>query len=275
MELQEIVRAALAEDVGSGDATTLATVGAAARARATITQKAPGVVFGLDAAERTFSEVDAAVTFERLSPEGAWQEAGTEVLRVEGPARALLTGERTALNLLQRLSGIATLTARYVKAVEGTGVQILDTRKTTPGLRMLEKAAVRAGGGTNHRIGLFDAVLIKENHIAAAGGVRQAIEQARRAYPDLPLEVECRNPEEIAQALEAGAPRVLLDNMDPAQLRAAVEQVGGRAELEASGGITLETVRAHAVEGLDFISVGALTHSACALDLSLILEPLP
>jgi nicotinate-nucleotide pyrophosphorylase (carboxylating) len=275
MELQEIVRAALAEDVGSGDATTLATVDAAVRARATITQKAPGVVFGLEAAERVFSELDAAVTFERLSPEGAWQDAGTQVLRVEGPARALLTGERTALNLLQRLSGVATLTARYVNAVEGTGVQILDTRKTTPGLRMLEKAAVRAGGGTNHRIGLFDAVLIKENHIAAAGGVRQAIEQARRAYPDLPLEVECRNPEEIAQALEAGAPRVLLDNMDPAQLRAAVEQVGGRAELEASGGITLETVRAHAVEGLDFISVGALTHSACALDLSLILEPLP
>jgi nicotinate-nucleotide pyrophosphorylase (carboxylating) len=275
MELQEIVRAALAEDVGSGDATTLATVDAAARARATITQKAPGVVFGLEAAERVFSELDAAVTFERLSPEGAWQEAGTQVLRVEGPARALLTGERTALNLLQRLSGVATLTARYVKAVEGTGVQILDTRKTTPGLRMLEKAAVRAGGGTNKRIGLFDAMLIKENHIAAAGGVRQAIEQARSAYPDLPLEVECRNPEEIAQALEAGAPWVLLDNMDPAQLRAAVEQVSGRAVLEASGGITLETVRAHAVQGLDFISVGALTHSACALDLSLILEPLP
>jgi nicotinate-nucleotide pyrophosphorylase (carboxylating) len=275
MELQEIVRAALAEDVGSGDATTLATVDAAARARATITQKAPGVVFGLEAAERVFSELDAAVTFERLSPEGAWQEAGTQVLRVEGPARALLTGERTALNLLQRLTGVATLTARYVKAVEGTGVQILDTRKTTPGLRMLEKAAVRAGGGTNKRIGLFDAMLIKENHIAAAGGVRQAIEQARSAYPDLPLEVECRNPEEIAQALEAGAPWVLLDNMDPAQLRAAVEQVSGRAVLEASGGITLETVRAHAVQGLDFISVGALTHSACALDLSLILEPLP
>jgi nicotinate-nucleotide pyrophosphorylase (carboxylating) len=275
MELQEIVRAALAEDVGSGDATTLATVDSAARARATITQKAPGVVFGVDAAERTFSEVDAAVTFERLSPEGAWQDAGTQVLRVEGPARALLTGERTALNLLQRLSGVATLTARYVNAVEGTGVQILDTRKTTPGLRMLEKAAVRAGGGTNKRIGLFDAMLIKENHIAAAGGVRQAIEQARSAYPDLPLEVECRNPEEIAQALEAGAPWVLLDNMDPAQLRAAVEQVSGRAVLEASGGITLETVRAHAVQGLDFISVGALTHSACALDLSLILEPLP
>jgi nicotinate-nucleotide pyrophosphorylase (carboxylating) len=275
MELQEIVRAALAEDVGGGDATTLATVATTARARATITQKAPGVVFGLESAERTFAELDDAVAFERLGPEGAWQGPGTEVLRIEGPARALLTGERTALNLLQLLSGIATLTARYVQAVEGTGVLIIDTRKTTPGLRMLEKAAVRAGGGTNHRVGLFDAILIKENHIAAAGGVEQAVEQARAAYPDLPLEVECRNPEEIAQALQAGAPRILLDNMDPEQLRAAVVQVAGRAELEASGRITLETVRAHAVEGLNFISVGALTHSAPALDLSLILEPLP
>jgi len=275
MELQEIVRAALAEDVGSGDATTLATVDAAAQARATITQKAPGVVFGLDAAEQAFRELDAAVRFERLSPEGVWNEAGTQVLRIEGPARGLLTGERTALNLLQRLSGVATLTARYVEAVEGTGVKILDTRKTTPGLRMLEKAAVRAGGGTIYRVGLFDAILIKENHIAAAGGIAAAVELARRAYPDLPLEIECRNPEEIEQALEAGAPRLLLDNMDPARLRAAVEQVNGRAELEASGGITLETVRAHAVEGLNFISVGALTHSAPALDLSLILEPLP
>jgi nicotinate-nucleotide pyrophosphorylase (carboxylating) len=275
MELQEIVRAALAEDVGGGDATTLATVATTARARATITQKAPGVVFGLEAAERTFAELDDAVAFERLGPEGAWQEPGTEVLRIEGPARALLTGERTALNLLQRLSGIATLTARYVQAVEGTGVLIIDTRKTTPGLRMLEKAAVRAGGGTNHRVGLFDAILIKENHIAAAGGVEQAVQQARAAYPELPLEVECRNAEEIAQALQAGAPRILLDNMEPEQLRAAVAQVAGRVELEASGGITLETVRAHAVEGLDFISVGALTHSAPALDLSLILEPLP
>jgi nicotinate-nucleotide pyrophosphorylase (carboxylating) len=275
MELQEIVRAALAEDVGSGDATTLATVDAAARARATITQKAPGVVFGLDAAERTFTEVDGSVTFERLSPEGVWQDAGTPVLRAEGPARALLTAERTALNLLQRLSGVATLTARYVQAVAGTGVQILDTRKTTPGLRVLEKAAVRAGGGTNHRVGLFDAILIKENHIAAAGSIGTAVDQARAAYPDLPLQVECRNPDEIAQALDAGAPRLLLDNMSPSQLKAAVEQVRGRAELEASGGITLETVGAHAVEGLNFISVGALTHSAPALDLSLILEPLP
>ena len=275
MELQEIVRAALAEDVGSGDATTLATVDAAERARATITQKAPGVVFGLDAAEEAFRQVDASVAFERLCPQGVWQEAGTEVLRIDGPARALLTGERVALNFLQRLSGVATLTARYVQAVDGTGVRILDTRKTTPGLRMLEKAAVRAGGGTNHRVGLFDAILIKENHIAAAGGVHAAVERARAAYPDLPFEIECRNADEIGQALEAGAPRLLLDNMDPDRLRAAVAQVAGRAELEASGGITLETVRAHAVEGLDFISVGALTHSASALDLSLILEPSP
>jgi nicotinate-nucleotide pyrophosphorylase (carboxylating) len=275
MELQEIVRAALEEDVGSGDATTLATVEASSRARATITQKAPGVVFGLDAAEATFAELDRATTFERLAGEGAWQAAGTGVLRIEGSARALLTGERVALNLLQRLSGVATLTARYVRAVEGTGVQILDTRKTTPGLRMLEKAAVRAGGGTNHRTGLYDAILIKENHIAAAGGVAAAIERARSAYPDLPLEVECRNEAEIEQALEAGAARLLLDNMSPRELTAVCAHVGDRAELEASGGITLETVRAHAVEGLDFISVGALTHSAPALDLSLILEPLP
>ena len=275
MELQEIVRAALAEDVGSGDATTLATVDAAAQARATITQKAPGVVFGLDAAEQAFRELDAAVMFERLSPEGVWNEAGTQVLRIEGSARALLSGERAALNLLQRLSGVATLTARYVQAVDGTGVRILDTRKTTPGLRTLEKAAMRAGGGTNHRGGLYDAILIKENHIAAAGGIAAAIERARTAYPALALEVEVRNEDELEQALAAGAPRLLLDNMDPARLRASVEQVAGRAELEASGGITLETVRDHAVEGLHFISVGALTHSAPALDLSLILEPLP
>jgi nicotinate-nucleotide pyrophosphorylase (carboxylating) len=275
MELQEIVRAALAEDVGSGDATTLATVDAAARARATITQKAPGVVFGLDAAEATFARLDAGARFERLSPEGVWQEPGTVVLRVEGAARALLSGERVALNLLQRLSGVATLTARYVEAVRGTGVQILDTRKTTPGLRTLEKAAVRAGGGTNHRTGLYDAILIKENHIAAAGGIAAAIERARAAYPDLPLEVECRDAYEVEQALAAGAPRLLLDNMSPGELQAICDRVAGRAELEASGGITLETVRAHAVDGLHFISVGALTHSAPALDLSLILEPLP
>jgi nicotinate-nucleotide pyrophosphorylase (carboxylating) len=275
MELLEIVRAALAEDVGSGDATTLATVDAGARARATITQKAPGVLFGLDCAQATFAQLDGDASFEPLSAEGAWQEAGVQVARVEGTARALLTGERVALNLLAGLSGVATLTARYVAAVEGTGVRILDTRKTTPGLRALEKAAVRAGGGTNHRTGLYDAILIKENHIAAAGGVGAAIERARAAYPELSLEVECRDEGEVQEALAAGAPRLLLDNMGPSELAAICARVGDRAVLEASGGITLETVRAHAVEGLDFISVGALTHSAPALDLSLILEPLP
>ncbi len=274
MECQEIVRAALAEDIGPGDVTTQAAVDEGARAVATITQKADGVVFGLDCAEAAFRELDPAVAIERLAAEGRRQGAGTAVLRAEGRARALLGAERVALNFLARLSGIATLTARYVSAVEGTGVRILDTRKTTPGLRELEKAAVVAGGGTSHRKGLYDALLIKENHIALAGGVQAAVERARAAHPDLPLEVECRTPGEVAEALRAGAPRLLLDNMDPDELRAICGDVAGAAVLEASGGITLETVRAHAVGGLDFISVGALTHSPPALDLSLILEPL-
>lgn len=262
----------LAEDLGDGDVTSLATVPEDALGVATITQKAPGVVFGFDAAAAVFAELACSV--ERLATEGEWREGG-EALRVTGPTRAILGAERTALNLLARLSGIATLTARYVRAVDGTGVKILDTRKTTPGLRTLEKAAVRAGGGHSHRFGLFDMVLVKENHVAAAGGVGAAVRAARDAFPDLPLEVECRDPEEVAEALDAGAPRILLDNMRPAELAAAVAQVGGRAQLEASGGITLETVREHAVPGLEWISVGALTHSAPALDLSLLLEPLP
>jgi nicotinate-nucleotide pyrophosphorylase (carboxylating) len=243
------------------------------RARATVTQKAPGVVFGLDLAEETFRQLDPAIAFERLVEEGRWREGGP-VLGLEGSARAILTGERTALNFLQRLSGIATTTARHVRAVEGAGVQILDTRKTTPGLRALEKAAVAAGGATNHRAGLYDAVLIKENHAAIAGGVGEAVRRAREAAGEVPLEVECRTPEEIDEALAAGARRILLDNMTPAQLRAAVERVAGRAELEASGGVTLEALPEIAQTGLQFISVGALTHSAPALDLSLILEPL-
>jgi nicotinate-nucleotide pyrophosphorylase (carboxylating) len=271
----ELIDRALAEDVGGGDVTTEATVDAVARARATITQKAPGVISGLAVGEAVFRRLDPAAEIERLGPEGEWREAGTGVLRIEGSARALLTAERVALNLLQRLSGVATLTARYVEAVAGTGVRILDTRKTTPGLRALEKAAVVAGGGTIYRTGLYDAILIKENHIAAAGGVQQAIERARGAYPQLPLEVECRDEDEVAQALAAGAPRILLDNMGLERLRAICAQHGDSAIFEASGGITLETVRDHAVAGLNFISVGALTHSAPALDLSLILEPLP
>jgi nicotinate-nucleotide pyrophosphorylase (carboxylating) len=272
--IDAIVARALAEDVGEGDVTTAATVPAGARARAVITQKAPGVVFGLDLAERTFRALDPEVTVRRLAPEGAWSE-GAPILELEGSARALLTAERTALNFLQRLSGVATLTARCVSAVAGTGARILDTRKTTPGLRALEKAAVAAGGGTNHRAGLDDAILIKENHAALAGGVAEAVSRARAASPGLPLEVECRTAAEVDEALEARAPRILLDNMSPAELRAAVDQVGGRAELEASGGVTLRTLGEIAATGVDFVSVGALTHSAPALDLSLILEPLP
>jgi nicotinate-nucleotide pyrophosphorylase (carboxylating) len=274
MELDEIVRAALEEDLGTGDVTSLATVAEDARAVATVTQKAPGVIFGLDAAEAAFRALDAEAAFERLADEGSWRDGGP-VLRVRGATRALLGAERTALNLLGRLSGVATMTARYVRAVEGTGVRVLDTRKTTPGLRALEKAAVRAGGGHSHRCGLDDMVLIKENHAAAAGGVGEAVRRAREAFPDLPLEAECRTPQEVAEALAAGAPRILLDNMSTDEMRAAISQVAGRAELEASGGITLETVREKALPGLDYVSVGALTHSAGALDLSLLLEPAP
>ena len=272
--LDRLVRCALAEDVGDGDVTSQATVPAGTRAAATITQKGPGVVFGLDAAEAAFRALDPDVRLERLADEGRWREPPASVLRVTGDARALLAAERTALNFLGRLSGVATLTARCVRAVAGTGVQILDTRKTTPGLRALEKAAVVAGGGANHRAGLYDMVLIKENHVALAGGVGAAVRAAAAAYPELPLEVECATRAEVDEALEAGATRILLDNMDPDELRAVAAHVAGRARLEASGGIALDTLRAHAQTGVDCISIGALTHSASALDLSLLLEAL-
>jgi nicotinate-nucleotide pyrophosphorylase (carboxylating) len=273
-DLADLVARALQEDVGTGDVTSLATVPQTARAVATITQKAPGVVFGLDAAQAVFRALDPEAVIERLGPEGEWREHGP-VLRVEGTARALLGAERTALNILGRLSGVATLTAKCVRAIEGTGARVLDTRKTTPGLRALEKAAVAAGGGVNHRFGLWDEILIKENHAAMAGGVGPAVRAARDMFPDVPLEVECRSTAEIAEALDAGAPRILLDNMDPERLRMAVMQVAGRAVLEASGGMTLDTLRDHADTGVDFISVGALTHSAPVLDLSLLLVPVP
>jgi nicotinate-nucleotide pyrophosphorylase (carboxylating) len=262
--------------VGTGDVTTDATVAEDAHARAGIVQKEPGTIYGLDAAEAVFTQLDPDARCERLVQEGVWREGGP-VLRVEGSARALLTGERTALNFLAHLSGVATISARAARAVEGTGARVLDTRKTTPGMRALEKAAVAAGGASNHRAGLYDAILIKENHIAAAGGIAQAIDRVRAAAPELAgtLEVEVRNREEIDEALAAEAPRLLLDNMDDAQLRAAVAQVAGRAELEASGGVTLETLRACAETGVEWVSMGALTHSAPALDLSLILEALP
>jgi nicotinate-nucleotide pyrophosphorylase (carboxylating) len=271
----DVVARALAEDVGAGDVTTQATVPDGAQAVATVTQKAPGVVFGLDLAEAAFRQSDDTLLIERLCPEGAWQEPGTPVLRITGAAAGILVAERTALNFLQRLSGVATLTARYVRAIDGTGARILDTRKTTPTLRPLEKAAVVAGGGTSHRFGLFDMVLIKENHVAAAGGVGPAVRAARARFADLPIEVECQTAAEVDEALEAGAPRILLDNMTPGQMRAIAADVAGRAELEASGNINLDTVRNAAGTGVDFVSVGALTHSAPALDLSLILERLP
>jgi nicotinate-nucleotide pyrophosphorylase (carboxylating) len=275
-ELTALVRRALAEDVGTGDVTTAATVAEEARGRALITQKAPGVVYGLQAAEAAFRLLDPEVELERLTREGEWRDGGL-VLAAEGSARALLTAERTALNFLAHLSGIATLAARAARAVDGTGARVLDTRKTTPGLRALEKAAVVAGGAGNLRRGLYDAILIKENHIAAAGGIAPAIERARAASPELAatLEVEVRDSDEIEQALAAGAPRLLLDNMDLDELRAAVAQVEGRAQLEASGGATLETLRALADTGVEWISMGALTHSAPALDLSLMLEVSP
>ncbi len=272
--ISDIVARALAEDVGDRDVTSEATVPEGARARAEITQKAPGVVFGLEPAEEAFRALDRDVVVGRLTDEGVWRDGGP-VLSAEGSARAILSAERTALNFLQRLSGVATMTARCVRAVEGTGAKILDTRKTTPGLRALEKAAVAAGGGTNHRAGLYDAFLIKENHAALAGGVGEAVRRARARWPELPLEVECRTPADIDDALRAGAPRLLLDNMTVEELRAAVRQVDGRAELEASGGVTLDALREIAGTGVQFISVGALTHSAPALDLSLLLEPIP
>ncbi len=271
---QEIIERALAEDVGDGDATTAATVAPEIGARAVIAQKAPGVVYGIDVAEQVFRSLDPECELERRCAEGQWREGG-EVLRIEGRARALLTGERTALNFLARLSGVATLAARCVRAIEGTDARILDTRKTTPGLRALEKAAAAAGGATNHRVGLYDQILIKENHAALAGGVGAAVRRARERSPELLVEVECETLAEVDEALAAGAPMILLDNMTLDELAQAVRRVAGRARLEASGGVTLTTLRDVAATGVDFISVGAITHSAPALDLSLLLTPLP
>jgi nicotinate-nucleotide pyrophosphorylase (carboxylating) len=267
--LLELVARALGEDIAHGDVTTVATVREHARARALITQKAPGVIYGLDAARIAFTLLDSQARIEPLVGEGLWREQGGPVMSVEGSARALLSAERTALNFLTHLSGVATFAARAARAVQGTGAKVLDTRKTTPGLRELEKAAVAAGGAVNHRAGLYDAILIKENHIAAAGGIAQAVERARAAAPELAdtLEVEVRDPREIDEALAAGAPRLLLDNMSIDQLRLAVAQVGGRARLEASGEVNLQTLRGIAETGVEWISMGALTHSAPALDL--------
>ena len=260
--MHDLIDRALAEDVGDGDLTTRILVSSDARAKAHIEQREPGVIAGLDVAAAVFARFDV-----ELEP------AKDVVARLEGPAASILTAERTALNFLGRLSGIATLTARYVKAVEGTGVQILDTRKTTPGLRELEKAAVTAGGGTNHRMGLYDAVMIKENHAAIAGGLAAATRKAAAEAPDgVEVCVECETPEDVDIAIEAGAGRLLLDNMTPAEVIESVARAGGRARLEASGGIALDNVQEIAETGVDYISIGAVTHSAPALDLSLLFD---
>jgi nicotinate-nucleotide pyrophosphorylase (carboxylating) len=281
----DLIDRALGEDLGAGDLTTRAVVPGGTRTRARIVQKQPGVPAGLAVTRAVFERVDAGVRWTGLASEGEWREAGP-LAQVEGEAASILAAERVALNFLGRLSGVATLTARHVHAIEATGVRILDTRKTTPGLRALEKEAVRAGGGVSHRSGLYDAILVKENHAVLAGGVGEAARRAMEAAASLPdpgrrgtgavvlVEVECATLGEVDEALAAGVPRILLDNMSPDELRRAVELADGRAELEASGGITLESVRAVAETGVDYISVGALTHSAPALDVSLLLEPL-
>ena len=271
--MEEAIDRALAEDVGPGDVTTKAVVPADARARARIELRAPGVVAGLRVAEAVFHRVDPELAWSALAADGDRREPGP-VAEVEGRAASILTAERVALNFLGRLSGIATLTAEYVEAVGGTGARILDTRKTTPGLRSLEKEAVAAGGGHNHRFGLYDAVLVKENHVAFAGGVREATRRAlERRPPDCPVEIECRTLADVEEALAAGARHLLLDNMAPDELRRAAELAGGRATLEASGGIRLEQLQEIAAAGIQFVSLGSLTHSAPALDLSMEIEP--
>ena len=266
---REIIRLALAEDIGRGDLTTEATIPADAQATAEIVQKAPGVLCGLPVIEAVFAELDPRVEVVRVAEEGSWGDRRV-VARLQGPARSILTGERTALNFVQRLSGVATASRRAREAVAGTQATVLDTRKTTPGHRVLEKYAVRVGGCRNHRAGLDDAVLIKDNHIRAAGGITAAVTAARRrAGPAQVIEVEVTNPAELDEALAAGAELILLDNHTLDGLRAAVAHTSGRARLEASGRITLDNLAAVAGTGVDFISLGALTHSAGAIDFSL------
>ena len=306
-EIRRAVQAALAEDIGEGDVTTLATVPEAVLAKAVLRAREPLVVAGLDFAEAAFHEVfpfinrrgelcepqkfqnepgrrgtppsEEEIKIERLAKDGQRVRAGVNLLKISGPARAILSAERVALNFVQRLSGIATLTAQFVDAVKGTPAQILDTRKTTPGWRQFEKYAVACGGGRNHRFGLDDMVLIKDNHLAvpqlrdaAPNPIAAAVRRAREKYPQLKIEVEADTLKQAGQAADTGADIILLDNMSPAQLRLAVQKVKGRARTEASGGVNLGNVRAIAKTGVDFISVGALTHSARAVDIGLDFE---
>jgi nicotinate-nucleotide pyrophosphorylase (carboxylating) len=276
-EIDRLVEQALAEDVGDGDATTLALVPKNATASAVMRAREPLVVAGLTFAQAAFRMQSKTVKTEVVVQDGRRSKAGDSLMFISGPARAILTAERVALNFVQRLSGIATFTAQFVEAVQGTQAQILDTRKTTPGWRQLEKYAVACGGGRNHRMGLHDMVLIKDNHLVALREaeptpVAAAVQRAREKYPQLKVEVEADSLEQVDQAVDAGADQVLLDNMNPVQLRLAVQKCKGRALTEASGGVNLANVRAIAETGVDFISIGALTHSARAVDVGLDFE---
>jgi len=272
-DYRDIVRRALDEDVGAGDITTEATVPRSQRARGVFVVKAECVVAGLDVAIEAFRQLEPDVEVSLGKHDGDSCSAGDHIGEVRGSARTLLVGERTALNFLQRLSGIATRTRRFVDAAGGR-IIVLDTRKTTPTLRTLEKYAVRAGGATNHRTGLFDAVLIKDNHVRLAGGVEAAVARVRDRHPAVPIEVEAQSLAEVDEALRAGAETVLVDNMSTEEISEAVARVGGRAKVEISGGVTLERLPALATTGADYVSAGALTHSAPAIDISFEIEPL-
>ena len=276
-EIRRAVQLALAEDIGTGDVTTLATVPESAIARAAMKAREPLVPAGLEFVEAAFLELSANVKIERVVKDGQAVMGGADLLRIEGPARALLTAERVALNFAQRLSGVATLTSQFVEAIKGSRAQIIDTRKTTPGWRRFEKYAVTCGGGRNHRIGLYDMALIKDNHLAALrnespNAIAVAVQRVRAKSPSLKVEVEADTLEQVEQALAAGADIILLDNMNLIQLRLAVQQAKGRALTEASGGVSLATLHAIADTGVDFISVGAITHSARAVDIALDFE---
>jgi nicotinate-nucleotide pyrophosphorylase (carboxylating) len=269
---REIVRRALAEDLGWGDVTTEATVDLARRARGEIVAKCDCVIAGLDVAAEAFRQLDPLVTFSTRKADASRCANGEVIAELRGAAGPMLTAERTALNFLQRLTGIATLTRRYVDAARGR-ITILDTRKTTPTLRPLEKYAVRAGGGTNHRLGLDDGILIKDNHIRLGGGVSRVLERMRAARRDMPIEIEAQNLEQVDESLAAGANIILLDNLSTENIREAVRRIGGRAQVEISGGITLDRIPELAETGADYVSIGGLTHSAAAADLSLEIEP--